>query len=49
MQNLNLKNQIFNKGSKNNFLVLFISYLAYPISIFLNKLELKPNHVTLLS
>ena len=49
MQNLNLKNQIFNKGSKYNFLVLFISYLAYPISIFLNKLELKPNHVTLLS
>lgn len=49
MQNLNLRNQIFTVTSKDNILTFFFSYLAYPISIFLNKIKVSPNTVTFCS
>ena len=41
--------KIFTIGSKSNIFILCISYLAYPLSIFLHKIRLSPNFVTSLS
>jgi phosphatidylglycerophosphate synthase len=41
--------KIFTIGAKNNFLILIISYLAFPLSLILNSLKFSPNLVTLCS
>jgi len=41
--------KIFTIGAKSNFLILIISYLAYPISLIFNSLRFSPNIVTFIS
>ena len=40
---------IFTPGSNNNYFILLISYVAYPLSILLYKFHRTPNQITLLS
>ena len=39
----------FGSASKNNQVALIMYYLSYPIVLFFEKINFKPNHVTLLS
>ncbi len=51
-KNKNHKHKIsdyFGYASKNNQVVLIMYYLSYPAVLFFEKINFKPNHVTLLS
>jgi len=51
-RNKNLKYKIsdyFGYASKNNQIILIMYYLSYPAVLFFEKINFKPNHVTLLS
>ena len=51
-KNKNLKHKIsnyFGYASENNQVILIMYYLSYPAVLFFEKINFKPNHVTLLS